>query len=33
MDSLLPLFALLSSMLAIISYAALFVAGFRDNDF
>lgn len=33
MDSLLPFFVLLSSMLALISYTALFVAGFLDNNY
>lgn len=33
MDSLLPAFAVVSSILALVSYAALFISGLLDNEF
>lgn len=33
MDSLLPVFVVVSSVLALVFYAALFVTGLLDNEF
>jgi hypothetical protein len=33
MDSLLPVFAVVSSVLALVFYTALFITGLLDNEF